>query len=292
MSGLKLTFWGVRGSIPVPGPSTVKYGGNTSCFDLNSDDGDWIIFDAGTGLRCMGGSLDLSKKQIMHLFISHPHWDHINGFPFFPPIYIPGNSITIYGPGTFEHSLEDIINGQMKYTYFPVRTEELLATINFRELKEEVITLGNFRIETMFLNHPVTCLGYKVTYKGNVFVYLGDNEPYYNLYNDNDRETALFANDMNKRLLKFVQGAETLVADSQYIPSEYKDKKGWGHSTTHDVINMAIKSNVKRVFFFHHEPLRSDKELDFIEDHYRKKVKEKGYTLEVYSAMEGKTFEV
>lgn len=229
MNGLKITFWGVRGSVPVPGPSTVKYGGNTACFDLKSDDGDWIIFDAGTGLRVLGQSLDLSKNYDIHLFISHPHWDHINGFPFFPPVYIPGNRVTIYGPGTFELSLEDIINGQMKYTYFPVRTAELNAEFKYKELKEESFTLGNLYVETHMLNHPVTCLGYKIKYRDKVFVYLGDNEPYYNVFNDNDNEVDHFAKDMNNRLAEFVKGADTLISDAQYIPS---DGRGTPISTT------------------------------------------------------------
>ncbi|MDY6934738.1 MAG: MBL fold metallo-hydrolase [Spirochaetota bacterium] len=292
MNGLKITFWGVRGSVPVPGPSTVKYGGNTACFDLKSDDGDWIIFDAGTGLRVLGQSLDLSKNYDIHLFISHPHWDHINGFPFFPPVYIPGNRVTIYGPGTFELSLEDIINGQMKYTYFPVRTAELNAEFKYKELKEESFTLGNLYVETHMLNHPVTCLGYKIKYRDKVFVYLGDNEPYYNVFNDNDNEVDHFAKDMNNRLAEFVKGADTLISDAQYIPSEYESKRGWGHSTTHDLVNMSIKSGVKKIFFFHHEPMRSDRELDFIVDHYRKKIKEKGYDIEIYAAMENATYDV
>ncbi|MDY6967433.1 MAG: MBL fold metallo-hydrolase [Spirochaetota bacterium] len=292
MSGLKITFFGVRGSIPVPGPSTVKYGGNTSCFELRSDKGDWIIFDAGTGLKVLGESLDLSKSHDISIFISHPHWDHINGFPFFPPIYIPGNKITIYGSGTFESSLENIITGQMKYTYFPVRTAELQAELHYKEIKEDSFSVGNFHVESHLLNHPVTCLGYKIKYMDKVFVYLGDNEPYYNVFDDDDDEVNIFASEMNRQLYDFISGADALVTDSQYLPSEYKSHRGWGHSTTHDVINMAILTNVKKVFFFHHEPIRTDKEIDYIVDHYRRKVEEKGYNLEIYAAMENTTFDV
>ncbi|MFH0976611.1 MAG: MBL fold metallo-hydrolase [Spirochaetota bacterium] len=292
MAGLKLTFFGTRGSIPVPGPKTMKYGGNTACLEIRSEDGDWIVFDAGTGIRTLSDSLDLSKKHDIHIFISHPHWDHISGFPFFAPSFIPGNKITIYGPGTFEKSLEEIMRGQMTYSYFPVRTEELQADIKFRELKEESFTLGNFKIETTMLNHPVTCLGYKIRYKDTVFIYLGDNEPYYNVYNDDDNEVDNIADEMNTRLIQFVNGADTLVTDSQYIPSEYESHKGWGHSTTHDSVNMAIKTGIKKLFFFHHDPLRSDNQLDYLVEHYREKIKAKGYDLEVYAAMEKQTFDV
>lgn len=292
MSELQVTFRGVRGSIPVPGPETVKYGGNTACLELKSGEGDWIIFDAGTGIRALAGTLDLSKSHDIHLFITHPHWDHISGFPFFAPVFIPGNNVTIYGPGTFEKTLEEIIRGQMTYSYFPVRTEELMANIQFRELKEETVELGNFLIESITLNHPVTCLGYKVKYREKVFIYLGDNEPYYNVYDDDDEEVNAFARDMNRRLVNFVKGADTLVTDAQYIPAEYESHKGWGHSTTHDDVNLAIKAGVKRLFFFHHDPMREDKDLDYLVEHYRNKMVEKGFDLEIFAAMENETFDV
>ncbi|MBP7603666.1 MAG: MBL fold metallo-hydrolase [Spirochaetes bacterium] len=292
MSDWKVTFWGVRGSIPVPGPTTVKYGGNTSCLEIRSDEGDWIIFDAGTGLRALGDSLDLSKKHEINLMISHPHWDHINGFPFFTPIYIPGNRVTVYGPSTFELTMEDVIAGQMKYSYFPVRTAELSADLRFRELREEEIRVGNYTVRTQMLNHPVTCLGYRVTYKGRVFIYLGDNEPYYNVFNDSDPETEAVALQMNERLVEFVRGADTLVADSQYVPAEYGSHKGWGHSHTHHVVNLALKAKVKHLFFFHHEPLRTDAELDRLVDHYRNKMIEKGFSLEIDAARERASFDL
>jgi len=270
----------------------MKYGGNTACLELKSDRGDWLIFDAGTGLRVLGGSLDLSKKYDINIVISHPHWDHINGFPFFTPIYIPGNSVTVHGPSTNEMTIGEIFKGQMTYSYFPVRTPELVAKLNFRELQEGSFTLGNFTIDSIKLNHPVDCLGYKVKYEDKIFIYLGDNEPYYNVYKDNDQEVASLVALMRKRLQDFVKEADVLVADSQYLPSEYEQKVGWGHSTTHDVINMSVKAGVKRVFFFHHEPLRTDDDLDQIVQHYRSRVKHKGLNLEVDAAMEGKTFEL
>lgn len=292
MGWMKVTFWGVRGSIPVPGPSTMRYGGNTSCLELKSEEGDWIIFDAGTGLRLLGESLDLSKKHDITILISHPHWDHINGIPFFTPMYIPGNRVAIYGPGTVEMSLEDILSGQMKYSYFPVRTVELLADISYKQIEQDHFTIGNFRIESITLNHPVACLGYKVHYGGKTFVYLGDNEPYYNVYKDDDSEMKDFVGTLNERLVEFVKGADTLVCDSQYLPAEYESKRGWGHSTTHHTMNMAVRAGVKRLFFFHHEPLRSDDDLDEIVNHYRKIIAERGYRLELHAAMEGRTFDV
>ncbi len=292
MGWLKVTFWGVRGSIPVPGPSTMRYGGNTSCLEIRSEDGDWIIFDAGTGLRVLGESLDLSKKHDISILISHPHWDHINGIPFFAPMYIPGNRVAIYGPGTVEMSLEEILSGQMKYSYFPVRTVELLSDISYRQIEQDSFQIGNFRIESITLNHPVACLGYRVRYGGKTFVYLGDNEPYYNVYKDGDSEMTDFVGTLNERLVDFVRDADALVSDSQYLPSEYESKRGWGHSTTHHTVNMAVRAGVKKLFFFHHEPLRSDDDLDAIVEHYRALVAERGYRLEVQAAMERTTHDV
>ncbi len=184
----------------------MKYGGNTSCIELKSEDGDWVIFDAGTGIRVLGESLDLSKKHNINILISHPHWDHISGFPFFPPIYIPGNRVAVYGPGTFEMSLEDIINGQMKYSYFPVRTVELQADLTYNQIEQERFKLGNFDIETISLNHPVACIGYKVKYENKIFVYLGDNEPYFDMYNDETEDMAEFVGGLNMRLFPFRAG--------------------------------------------------------------------------------------
>lgn len=292
MGNMHVKMWGVRGSIPVPGPDTVRYGGNTSCLELYSDEGDRLIFDAGTGIRNLGLSLDLSKSNSLYLFISHPHWDHISGLPFFPVIFIPGNSVTIFGPRTHEYSLEEILKGQMQYTYFPVRMAELSADINYMELKDgDFFNLGNLQISVAKLNHPVECLGYRVKYNDTVFVYLADNEPYYNIYNDDDPDTERLVRDMNLKVAEFVKGSNCLVADTQYLPSEYSAKKGWGHSTTTHVINMALKNKVAHLIFFHHDPLRSDDELDLIIEHYRKRVAEKGYSMKIDAAREGEVID-
>lgn len=292
MKRLTLTFWGVRGSIPVPGPSTMRYGGNTACLDLRSQDGDWVIFDAGTGLRVLGESLDLSKKYNINILISHPHWDHINGIPFFAPVYIPGNRVTFYGPGTSEMTLQEILSGQMRYSYFPVRTVELLAEIKYRQIEQERLEIGNFQITTITLNHPVACLGYRVRYEDKLFVYLGDNEPYFNVFKDKDKELQDFVENLNERLMEFVRDADALVADAQYLPDEYEAKRGWGHSTTHQVMNLAVKAKVKKLFFFHHEPLRSDDDLDEVVAHYRKKAVERGYPIEIHAAIECAAFNI
>ncbi len=288
MGGIYFKCWGVRGSIPVPGPTTLRYGGNTSCFELYTDDGDHLIFDAGSGIRPLGNSIDFSKRKKFHILLSHTHWDHINGLPLSPLIFIPGNEITIYGPRTHELSLEEIINGQMKYTYFPIRIAELKATFKFVELSDgKKFNIENLSIEVSKINHPVECFGYKVGYKDKKFIYLGDNEPYYNMFGNNDAEVETTIAEMNNKLSRFVRGGDVLISDAQYTPDEYRTKVGWGHSSTHHAINLALKSGVKNLFFNHHDPMRTDDELDQIVSHYRRLVKEKGLDINVGATAEG-----
>ena len=181
---MRLRFWGVRGSIPCPGSQTVKYGGNTPCIELRLSEPDrLIILDAGSGIRELGNHLmanDMSKGPLdTELFLTHTHWDHIMGFPFFTPIYIPGVKLKVYGPVTHEYeSLESIVGGQLTYRYFPVRHVELAADISYEHLKEGVFDLGGGLIlHTKYLNHPVLCLGYRFEYRGRVFCTVYDTEP-------------------------------------------------------------------------------------------------------------------
>jgi ribonuclease BN (tRNA processing enzyme) len=288
MSSIYFKCWGVRGSIPVPGPTTLRYGGNTSCFELYTDEGDQIIFDAGSGIRPLGGSIDFSKRNFFHIILSHTHWDHINGLPLSPLIFIPGNEITIYGPRTHELSLEEIINGQMKYSYFPVRIAELKAAIKFIELSDgNNLRIGNLTIDVIKINHPIESFGYKVGYKDKKFIYLGDNEPYYNIFGNDDPDVESTIAEMNGKLSKFVSGADVLITDAQYTPAEYRTKIGWGHSSTHHAGNLALKSGVKNLYFNHHDPLRTDDELDQIVNHYKTLIKKKGLDINIGATAEG-----
>ena len=281
-------IWGVRGSVPVPGPSTIRYGGNTSCLEVYNDEGGRVILDAGTGIRALGTNLDFSKKHTIDILLSHSHWDHIHGLLFFPLIFMKGHTITVYGPRTYEYSLEEILRGQMRYTYFPIRMDELSSPLNAVELTEgKPFDISGFHINTISLNHPVKCFAYRIEHKGKVFVYLADNEPYYNIYGNDDPDINLFAEDMNRSLIKFVGNADCVIADAQYLPAEYPKKKGWGHSTTHQVVNMALKAKIKNIVFSHYDPTRTDDELDAIVKHYRSIVAQKGYSLKVDAAIEG-----
>ena len=277
---MRIKFWGVRGSIPCPGPLTSKYGGNTSCIELRFDDIDrLIIIDAGSGIRELGNYMmahDLPKGPIQtEIFLSHTHWDHIMGFPFFTPIYIPGTRLKVYGPISYENdTLEKVVGGQLSYRYFPIRDAELAAQIEYVHLKEGRLDLGDgIIVTTKYLNHPILCLGYRFEYRDKVFCTAYDTEPFRNLFsvNPNDasyneamaKEGELIAIEQNKAVEEFFAGADFLIHDSQYTQDEYESGKlGWGHSSFEHVCAAANRSGVKTLALFHHEPVRNDEQID------------------------------
>ncbi len=277
---IRVTFWGVRGSIPTPGPSTVKYGGNTACLELRFGAEDkLIIIDAGSGIRELAGAIlakDLKKGPITtKIFLTHTHWDHIMGFPFFTPIYIKNTKLDVYGPVSFEEdSLDSVVGGQLQYKYFPVNMGQLEANIHYERLKEQEIDLGDgIKLTTKYLNHPITVLGYKFEYQGKIFCTAYDHEPFSNIfdvskddpsYDENAvREGALAAKEENDKIEAFFAGADLLVHDTQYTNAEYlKDKKGWGHSSFEWAIRSANRAKVKHLVFFHHDPERGDEKLE------------------------------
>jgi len=229
---MKIRFWGTRGSIPSPGPRTVRYGGNCSCVEIRTRSGDLFIIDAGTGIRELGISLMAKQPVSAHILLSHTHWDHISGFPFFPPAFAPGNTLTVYAARNIDKRLEDVMAGQMEYTYFPVTLNDLPAEINYRELLEETITIGSARITTHYLNHTSICMGYRVEADGKSVVYVSDHEPY---------GLALFGSDPpvdrigrglrdgvvhvgDRRLIEWISGADLVIQDTQYTPDEYPKK--------------------------------------------------------------------
>lgn len=283
---MKIRFWGVRGSIPCPGPDTVEYGGNTACIELRFGNR-LIIIDAGSGIRALGNFLlknDLPNGPIdTSIFITHTHWDHIMGFPFFTPIFIPGTNINIYGPVTYEdEGLDKIIGGQLRYRYFPVKHSELSANIKYHPLRECTMDLGDgIILKTKYLNHPILCLGYRFEYQGKSVCTAYDTEPFRNVFPTDPEapgydpiaaaEGELAAKEENEKILQFFKGADLLVHDSQYTYEEHQDSKlGWGHTSFEHVINSAHKADVKKVLFFHHDPLRTDLQLTTLLEDYRK----------------------
>ena len=288
---MRLKLWGVRGSIPVPGPNTVRYGGNTACLELRyGETNRLIIIDAGSGIKHLGDELlrtDLPNGPIRaRLFLSHTHWDHIIGFPFFTPIFIPGTELDIYSPANYEErSVEEIIGIQLSYEYFPVRQSELSAKIAYHSLREEILELEEgLTIRTKLLNHPVTCLGYRFEHEGGVICTLFDHEPYRNVFPsdpehpDYDEAAAeegeRAAQEENGRIREFIRNADYVVFDTQYTQAEYDSKfTGWGHGTYERAIKEAHASSVKNLIFYHHDPLRTDDQLDEMLAGYRARIK-------------------
>jgi len=304
---MKIKLWGVRGSIPCPGPDTVEFGGNTACIELRFDDR-LIIIDAGSGIRALGDSIvrnDLKKGPInTEIFITHTHWDHIMGFPFFTPIYIPGTQLKIYGPVTYEdEGLDRIIGNQLTYRYFPVKHSELSATITYYPQKENTMDLGDgITLTTKYLNHPILCLGYKFHHKGKVFCTLYDTEPFRNVFPTDPedpnydalaaKEGERSAREENEKILEFIEGVDILVYDAQYTHKEYEASKlGWGHSSMEFAINACHKARVKKVLLFHHDPLRTDQQLIELERSLQQRLAGKS-PLQLQFAREGAEFEL
>ncbi len=282
-------IWGDRGSMPTPGPDTVEFGGNTACIEVRCGKR-LIIIDAGSGIRQLGDSLmrtDFPKGPISaDIFITHTHWDHIMGFPMFTPIYVPGTELRIRGPITYEDDpLEKVIGSQLSYRYWPVRQEELAAKITYEQIKEATFDLGDgIWLTTKYLNHPILCLGYRFEYRGRSFVTLYDNEPFRNVFPTDPadpqydesyaREGEEAAREQNEKIQGFMAGADLLVHDTQYTAKEYvAGKVGWGHSSFEHAINAAHKAGVKRLLLFHHDPNRTDTELQELEIFYQAKLR-------------------
>ncbi len=302
---MKIKFWGVRGSIPTPGPDTVVYGGNTTCIEVRLKSGKVIIIGAGSGIRGLGNRLvasDMKNGPLdIDLFVSHTHWDHIMGFPFFTPVFIPGNKIRVHGPVNIgDEGLEKIFALQMSYNYFPLRADELAADITYELLKEGTYMLeGGVKITTKILNHPIIDLGYRIEADGAVFTTAYDTEPFRNLFDGNPededfdpdakKEGEKAADLNNRRVLEFIRGSDLVVHDAQYTNKEYRESKiGWGHSPIEHVLLNTINAGVKRVALFHHDPMRSDRELARIERAAQERVaKIKSHSMEVFAAREG-----
>lgn len=300
---MRITFWGVRGSIPCPGPDTVRYGGNTACIELLLDDPHRrIIVDAGSGIRELGNVLMNSVHQgsdriEADIFLTHTHWDHIMGFPFFRPIYLPTTRLTIHGPVTYEEeNLKEILGGQWTYRHFPVRHEELNSQVTYVDLKEGDYDLGHgLKLTTKYLNHPLLCLGYRFEYRGKVFCTAYDTEPFSNLFitdpEDPEYDEVMAAEGEeaaareNERIEAFVRDADLLIFDTQYTQDEYNQKRrGWGHSPMEYAVDIARRNNVKQLALFHHDVQRSDRQMDDLARSYCHQLKQRPY---IFFAREG-----
>ena len=294
---LAVTFWGTRGSIATPGPTTTVYGGNTSCVEVRAGD-DILIFDSGTGIRGLGLALmkEFDNRPLtVHLFISHTHWDHIQGFPFFTPAYAPGTTIQLYGAAGPGRSLQKLLAGQMNPDYFPVALGDLAARIQMHEFEGTSFQIGNTTVAATYLNHPGLTLGYKVTSGAKTLVYATDNEQYRStLEHVGQRAEAgrEFGQRLDEAFISFVSGADLYIGEAQYTDEEYLQKIGWGHSPLSATVEFALKANVKSLALFHHDPMHSDDVIAAMEAEARRLVTSRGGTLRCFAAREGQKLEV
>lgn len=263
---MHVRFFGTRGSIATPGPHTLRYGGNTSCVEVLSNSGTLIVLDMGTGAAILGRELMARGEPLRgHVLISHTHWDHIQGIPFFAPLFVPGNEWDIYAPRGFGQTLRDTLAGQMQYSYFPVGLEQLGATIRYHELVEGWLRIGDVEVTTRYLNHPALTLGYRLEADGVAVVYACDHEPH-------SRMLATGFGDISgedRRHADFLTGADLVVHDAQYLASEYPQKVGWGHSTVEYALAVARSAGVKQLALTHHDPKRDDAAIDDLVDSLR-----------------------
>ena len=272
----EVRFWGVRGSIASPGPTHERYGGNTSCVTVKLAMDEYLILDAGTGIREFGNYLiQLGMPVRLHLLISHAHWDHIQGLPFFRPGYLSYNDLALYGADQASVPFQKVIADQMRNTYFPVPLETMRAHLHFHRLTEGAYTVADAKIDTLFLKHPGATLGFRIDLRGKSMVYLCDNEitpedPAY-----------------RKKVEGFVRGVHLLIADAQYAPEDFPEKAGWGHSMYTEVVDMAMDAGVQKLVLTHHDPDRGDEALDRIVADAQRLVRARGGRLQVTAATEG-----
>jgi phosphoribosyl 1,2-cyclic phosphodiesterase len=268
----------------------VRYGGNTACVEMRTDVDTCFIFDSGTGIREFGLHLARQGGNVAaHLMLGHTHWDHISGFPFFTPVFVPGNHFVIYGARDLDRSLRDVLAGQMHYTYFPVPLGDLRANMDFSELEEGKVEVQDAVVRTHYLNHTAVCMGYRLEANGVSVAYVTDHEPY-GLVEDGLRRGFVHGGD--RRLIDFVRGVDLLIQDAQYTPDEYRARRGWGHAPFDYVTDVAVEAGVSRLAMFHHEPTHSDDDLDRMVDKARARARECGSSLEIFAAAERQQIEL
>jgi phosphoribosyl 1,2-cyclic phosphodiesterase len=272
MHNMKFKFWGVRGSIPSPGPRTVRYGGNTTCIEVRCDDGTLLVIDAGTGLFPLAQSLlaDPRRPIEANLFITHSHWDHIHGLPFFLPLFVMGSRVRLHGAAdtVSGKGIEHVMGVQLQYSYFPVGEAQMNATIEYRTLELGTpVAVGDATVSNVVMSHPVTNLGYRIDYGGKSLFFTGDHEPPFNPYAPDHPDYAVRAAEVaasNDAIDALVRGVDALIVDCSYTRDEYPAKVGWGHGTFDTALAMALRCGVRQLYCTHHEPTRSDDELEAV----------------------------
>jgi phosphoribosyl 1,2-cyclic phosphodiesterase/DNA-binding response OmpR family regulator len=288
--GVQVTFWGTRGSIAKAGPTTVRYGGNTSCVSVRTDSGTLLVIDCGTGIHELGQVLASDGNPVDgHLLIGHTHWDHIQGLPFFTPLFQEGNSWHVYGPRGLDTSIDKALAGQMQYTYFPVQLLDFGATIEYHDLVEGQFEIDDITVTTRYLHHPALTLGFRIEADGVILVYSSDHEPSTPEAAAADRKDVAGLNRQEAQHIEFLRDADLLIHDAQYLAEEYPSKVGWGHSTVEYVVDAAAAANARRLALYHHDPTRTDDAVDELLDMARARAREMGFKGEVFAATEGAT---
>ena len=269
---MKFRFWGVRGSIPSPGPRTARYGGNTTCIEVRSFDGTLIILDGGTGLFALAQHLlnerDPARPVQANIFITHSHWDHIHGLPFFTPLFVKGSRVRLHGAhdAVTNQGIEHVMGVQLQNSYFPVSETQMAATIEYRTLDIGVpVELNDAVVSNVVMNHPVTNLGYRIDSGGRSVFFTGDHEPWHNPYPPGDAAFGAFEAHLAARqhaIDAAMQDVDALIVDCSYTREEYPGKAGWGHGTFDAAIDMALRVGARALYCTHHEPTRGDDELE------------------------------
>lgn len=287
---MRVRFWGTRGSLPKPGPDTLFYGGNTSCVEVQTTAGTLVIIDCGSGLHGLGQALMAASTPSLkgYILISHTHWDHIQGIPFFTPFFISGNEWDVYAPKGIGQSVHDTLAGQMQYAHFPVSLDQMGAKIRYHELIEGAFQIDDVTVRTRYLNHTALTLGFRLEADGSTMVYASDHEPF-------SRPLASGKGDIlgqDRQHCEFLAGADLVIHDAQFTLHEYHTKIGWGHSTVEYAVAMCRAAGAGQLALTHHDPLRTDDAIDQIVKNAVDDQRGTAPALHVFAAAEGQVLEL
>ena len=289
---MRARFWGTRGSIAKAGASTLRYGGNTSCVEVRADDGTLIVLDAGSGIHELGLALMHSGAGARgNLLIGHTHWDHIQGFPFFAPLFSAEACWDVYAPGGRGHQIEASLGALMSPEHHPIELDQLEAQLRFQDLAEGEFMIGGIRVVTQYLHHPALTLGYRLEADGQTLVYATDHEPH-SLHPLSGGAGARPLHHEDRRHVRFLEGADLVIHDSQYTLHDFPLRTGWGHAPAERVVDYSIAAGVRRLALFHHDPEHDDATVDAIAARAGEWAGKARYTPEIFAAAEGQSIDL